>query len=406
MNYPDKVFFSVIAATLLVAAVAVAKTDNERDDSKLLHEPHIAVCHPRDGDVRCHVRVITESDRSTPKTTSLPNGFGPTQFHVAYSVPTTSATKNIIAIVDAYDDPNIYSDLATYSKTYAIPVLPQCAGPIAASASPCFQKVNQFGQTFNYPSVNSGWALEISLDVEVAHAMCQNCGILLVEASSNSYANLMAAVDRAVTLGANEVSNSYGSAEFSGETGYDAHFNHSGIVFTFSSGDAGYGVEYPAASQYVVAVGGTTLFLNSDNSYNSETAWSGSGSGCSQYESKPTWQSDASCTHRAIADVSAVADPNTGAAVYDSVRYQGKSGWFKVGGTSLSSPLIAAVYGLQGTVGSSSPASLPYALGNSANMHDITSGSNGSCAGTYLCTALTGYDGPTGLGTPLGTSAF
>jgi len=201
--------------------------------------------------------------------------------------------------------------------------------------------VNQTGGT-SYPKTNSGWTLEISLDVEMAHAICPNCKILLVEATSNSVANLLAAEDYAVKH-ANIVSNSWGGDEFSAETTstYNGHFNHPGIPITFSSGDTGYGVQFPASSQFVTAVGGTTLILNSNNTRNKETVWSGAGSGCSAYVAKPTWQKDSRCIRRTVADVSADANPTTGAAVYDSVTYQGHSGWFKVGGTSLSAPIIA-----------------------------------------------------------------
>ncbi len=365
---------------------------------------HAAVCAPGNKDeAHCHARVVTDKGGG-PAVSSVPSGFSPAQLHNAYASAVNAPVNQVIAIVDAYDHLSILSDLNTYSSTYGIPGLPACSGPAASSPTPCFQKVNQLGGT-SYPSANAGWALEIALDVEVAHAMCQNCSILLVEANSNSFGDLMAAEDRAVTLGANEISNSYGASEFSGETGYDAHFNHPGVAITASSGDSGYGPQYPAASQYVTAVGGTSLYLNADNSYNHENAWGGAGSGCSSFEIKPVWQSDSGCANRTIADVSAVADPNTGAAVYDSVRYQGKKGWFKVGGTSLSSPLIAGMYALAGGLSSGVyGASLPY--GNAAALHDVLSGSNGSCGGTYLCTSLSGYDGPTGMGTPNGLSAF
>ncbi|MBI3624475.1 S8 family serine peptidase, partial [Candidatus Saccharibacteria bacterium] len=269
-----------------------------------------------------------------------------------------------------------------------------------------FTKVNQRGGT-SYPATNSGWALEIALDVETAHQTCQNCKLILVEADSSSYTNLMTAVDEARTLGATVISNSYGSGEFSGETSFDSYFNHPGVVFTFSSGDSGYGATYPAASPYVTAVGGTSLYLNANNSWLGESVWNGAGSGCSAYESKPGFQSDSGCVKRTIADVSADADPYTGAAVYDSIRYQGRLGWFQVGGTSLASPLIAGIYGLAGGVSQSTQAnSVPYSLVNySTNLHDITTGSNGSC-GTYLCNGVSGYDGPSGLGSPLGFGAF
>lgn len=325
-----------------------------------------------------------------------PSALGPAQFHTAYSLPTTSPTPQTIAIVDAYDSPTVESDLATYSTQYG---LPQCT-----TANGCFRKVNQIGST-TYPGVDAGWALEIALDVETAHQICQNCKLLLVEASNASLSNLGAAENEAVALGATVISNSWGAPEYGAETIDESrYFNHPGVVITASTGDNGYGVEFPSSSRYVTAVGGTTLSLNADNTWKSETTWSGTGSGCSAYVAKPAWQTDWACPRRTVADVSADADPNTGAAVYDSVPYQFQSGWFQVGGTSLAAPLIAAVYALTGHASSANYGSAPY--GNASALHDVTSGSNGSCGGTYLCTAKAGFDGPTGLGTPNGLAAF
>ncbi|MEN9614116.1 MAG: hypothetical protein RLZZ347_423 [Candidatus Parcubacteria bacterium] len=368
---------------------------------------HSAVCSDASaGNMHCSARVTTDA-KGTPQAASLPSGLGPVQFHAAYTTATSTNTRKVIAVVDAYNDPNITTDLATYSTTYGIPQLPACATGKTATSSPtpCFQKVNQNGGT-TYPATDAGWSLEIALDVESAHAMCQNCSIILVEASSASYANLMAAVDRAVALGANVVSNSYGSSEFSGQTAYDSHFNVPGVAFTVSAGDSGYAAEYPASSRYVTAVGGTSLYFTS-GVYNRETVWSGTGSGCSAYSTKPSWQSSliTSCTKRIVGDVSAVADPNTGAAVYSTVKYGNKTGWFQVGGTSLSAPLIAGVYALSGNT-SGSANQIPYTLGSGSNLHDITVGSNGSCGSSPLCTAAVGFDGPTGLGTPKGLGAF
>ena len=233
-------------------------------------------------------------------------------------------------------------------------------------------------------------------------AMCPLCNILLVEASSSSFANLGTGVNRAAAMGAVAISNSYGGNEFSSETSYDtSYFSHPGVAVTASTGDNGYGVEYPAASKNVIAVGGTSL--KKAGGVYTETAWSGAGSGCSGYEAKPSWQHDASCTRRSLADVSAVADPSTGVWIYDS--YAGDTGWEVFGGTSASSPIIASVYAL-GYSGTSSnqPASYPYA--HTGSLHDVVAGSNGTCGGSYLCTAGAGYDGPTGLGTPNGTSGF
>lgn len=377
--------------------------DNKRPE--IASERHVRVCSQGDQDnAGCSARVITDGS-GIAKANVLPSGLGPAEFHSAYTSQTAVAGKQIIAIVDAYDHPRILNDLNVYSDIFGIPRLPACSGSIASSPVPCFQKINQSGGT-KYPKQNAGWALEIALDVEAAHAMCQNCSILLVEANSNSYVNLMAAFDRAIASGATVVSNSYGSNEFSGQTAYDSHFNRPGVAITFSSGDSGYGAQYPASSPYVTAVGGTTLYFNSDKTYNSEMAWAGAGSGCSAYEAKPIWQHDSGCARRTVADVSAVADPNTGAAVYSSVRYGGRQGWFKVGGTSLSAPLIAGIYALAGGIGSGViGSSVPYGA-SVGFFNDILAGSNGSCGGSYLCTAGTGFDGPTGLGTPYGLGAF
>ena len=348
------------------------------------------------GFASCGAQVVANQTGSPLASGAPPaSAYGPAQFHGAYSLPTAAPVAETIGIVDAYDDPNIESDLAAYDSYYGL--LP------CTTANGCFRKVNQSGGT-SYPATDSGWSLEIALDVETAREICQSCTILLVEATSNSFSNLGAAENEAVALGANVVSNSWGGGEFASETQYDSlNFHHPGVPLTFSSGDGAYGVEYPAASPYVTAVGGTTLTL-SGNSYVSEAAWADAGSGCSSYEPKPTWQLDAGCSKRMVADVSADADPNTGAAVYDSVSYSSQSGWFQVGGTSLASPLIAAVYALAGNTAADNYAATPYA--HTSQLHDVSGGSNGSCSPGYFCAALSGYDGPTGLGTPATAAAF
>lgn len=354
-------------------------------------------------EAHCHARLVTEPNGTKPQTTATPAGYGPAQLQAAYNVVGLSSNETI-AIVDAYDHPRIKADLDVYNRTFGLPPFPTCSSTITTG---CFQKVNQRGGT-TYPRSNAGWALEIALDVETAHAICPTCKILLVEADSNSFANLLAAIDRAISMGAHVVSNSWGAGEFSSEISYDSHFNKPGIAFTFSSGDSGYGAQYPAASPYVTAVGGTTLLLDSANNRLNETAWSGAGSGCSAYEPQPAFQTAlglSGCTRRMVADVSAVADPATGAAVYDSVSYQGRKGWFKVGGTSLAAPVVAGIYALAGNV-SSLTAANGYPYSQSAQLYDITLGSNGSCSNLFLCTAGIGYDGPTGLGTPRGLGAF
>lgn len=326
---------------------------------------------------------------------SSPQGLNPADLRSAYNLPSTTAgSGQTIAIVDAFNDPNAESDLATYRAQFGIPA--------CTTANGCFRKVNQSGGT-SFPRNNVGWAEEMSLDLDMVSAICPNCHILLVEATSSSLANLGAAVNTAARLGANAISNSYGGSESSSEVSSDSSFyRHTGIAVTASSGDSGFGPQFPAASQFVTAVGGTSLTRASNSRGWSETAWSGAGSGCSSFISKPTWQTDSGCSRRTIADVSAVADPNTGVSVFDTFGNVG--GWLVFGGTSVSSPIIASVYGLAGNASSINFGAFPYS--HTSSLNDVTSGSNGSCGGSYLCTAKAGYDGPTGLGTPNGTGAF
>ena len=335
----------------------------------------------------------TSSTVSSPAgcTTAHP-GYTPCDLQSAYLLPSTSAgTGQTVAIVDAYDDPNAETDLAVYRAAYGLSTCTTTNG--------CFRKVDQTGGTA-YPAGDTGWAEEISLDLDMASAACPNCKILLVEAGSNSLGNLLSAENMAFALGANAISNSWSASEFRSETTYDSYFHHN-IPITASTGDNGYGVGWPASSPYVTAVGGTSLYTASNARGWSETAWSGAGSGCSSYESKPAWQTGSACARRAVADVSAIADPSTGVAVFDTYN---TPGWMVFGGTSVSAPLIAAVYALAGN--GASIATPSYAYAHTSGLFDVIGGSNGSCGGTYLCTSVAGYDGPTGLGTPNGTSAF
>jgi subtilase family serine protease len=335
--------------------------------------------------------------------TTGPRGMSPSATRVAYGfniIPNQGAGQTI-AIVDAYDDPNIESDLGVFDNQFGLTACTTNNG--------CFSKVYAQGSR---PSTNAGWALEISLDVEWAHAIAPQAKIVLVEAASNSFANLMQGVDVAVGKGASVVSMSFGGGEFSGEALNDTHFAVNGVTFTASSGDSGNGVEYPAASPGIVAVGGTTLTTRGAT-YVSESAWSGSGGGQSTMENEPSYQINYSIPNnsnhwRGVPDVAYDANPNTGFAVYDTVRYQGQSGWFQVGGTSAGSPQWAALFAIansmRASVGKSNLSgtnSAVYGVATaslSSNFHDIASGTNGTC-GT-LCTAVTGYDYVTGLGSP------
>ena len=296
-----------------------------------------------------------------------------------------------MAIVDAYDDPNAEADLGVYRAAYGLAPCTTLNG--------CFRKVNQSGGT-TYPRANTGWAEEISLDVDMVSAVCQNCHILLVEATTNSTTNLIAAEATAGGLGADAISNSWGAGESSSEATWDNSLPGN-VTITASAGDNGYGPSWPAASPKVVSVGGTKLVADASARGWSETVWTGTGSGCSTYESKPSWQADTGCSKRTIGDVAAIADPATGVVVYD---HYGKSGWMAFGGTSVSSPLIASVYTLAGNSKTATAGKMPYLT--PSGLYDVTSGSNGSCTPAYLCTGQLGYDGPTGLGTPHGIAAF
>lgn len=345
------------------------------------------------GIAHCNALLLV-NDGVKPNASS-PSGYNPSDLQGAYNLPSTTAgSGQTVAIVDAYNDPKAESDLSFYRSYFHLPA--------CTTANGCFKKVSQSGSTTKYPSNNASWSQEISLDLDMVSAICPNCHILLVEATSPTSANLGIAVNTAVRLGANAVSNSYGGSESSTESSYASYYNHPGVAITASAGDGGYGVEVPAAYNTVTAVGGTSL--NYSGGTRSETAWNGTGSGCSAYIAKPSWQHDSGCGHRTVGDVSAVADPNTGVSVYDSYAYQGQSGWLVFGGTSVSSPIIASVYALAGNASSITYGSYPYS--HTGSLNDVTSGSNGSCGGSYLCTAGNGYDGPTGLGTPHGTGAF
>lgn len=348
----------------------------------------------------------------TPAITSAPTGYGPADLRDAYHLAGARSNGRTVAVVEAMDDPNAESDLAVYRAAYDL-------APCTA-ANGCFAKVNQGGQSAPLPAADVGWSEEISLDLDMVSAICPDCHILLVEADSPSPADVAIAEDTAAaTRGVVAISNSFGGAEDSMSRAADTHFNHPGVAITASSGDTGYGVNWPASSRYVTAVGGTTL-SRADNARGwIETTWSGAGSGCSASEPKPWWQHDTGCANRTVADVAAVADPATGVAIYDTYNTcgsgvycdelirlglaQGLDGWVQVGGTSVAAPIIAGVYALAGNTKSINGAS--YVYGHPSALFDIMSGTNGDC-GTYLCTAGAGYDGPTGMGSPNGTGGF
>jgi hypothetical protein len=350
---------------------------------------------------------------SVSNPTPVFGALSPSQIATAYGIYLSSITGSgeTIAIVDAYNDPNIRSDLAVFDSTYGLP---------AANLT----VENQYGQTSNLPQTDAGWALEIALDVEWAHVAAPGARIVLVEANSASISDLMTAVWTAANQ-ANVVSMSWGGSEFQGETAFDTttFFARQGVTFIAASGDDGgaSGAEWPAVSPYVVSVGGTTLSLTSSGAIASETAWSvsgnwwsgfsGSAGGVSLYERAPSYQTAAlrgTTARRATPDVSSDANPNTGLSVYDSVSGMGQTGWFQVGGTSAGAPLwagiIAAADHYRAALGKPSLSSvetdfLLYGLYTPSSywtdFHDMTNGWN------FAGSAGPGYDLVTGLGSPV-----
>lgn len=384
-----------------------------------------------------------------------------------------------IALVDAYNDPSAEADLNLYATEFGLPA--------CTNANGCFKQVGENGSeassSLPFPKSKAeleafakgtthqreeaeeaeGWALEIATDVEVAHAVCRNCHILLVEAGGPEYSELETAENTAA-LHATEISNSWGGPE----GGADSQaFNHPGIAITSAAGDDGYlnwdqyatrgeagspyfqGADYPASSPHVISVGGTHLSLRAGGAWQSESAWNSEegggsgGSGCSGSLQAPEWQrhvgdwAQVGCgERRANADIAADADPSTGVNVYDSTPYPYEEAgkklstvlhWVPIGGTSVASPIIASMVALAGGAhGVAYPAQTLYSHLGSPLLHDVTSGGNGQCdaeylscsgslsplspldcgQGAWICNTTPGYDGPTGVGTPNGIGAF
>jgi subtilase family serine protease len=354
---------------------------------------HIRACPAMEGpsSARCYAHIVTDG-RGNVIANTTPAGYGPTQLRAAYSISPASGSPGsgaTVAIVDAYGYPNAASDLAVYRTQFGLGA--------CTTSNGCLKIVNESGGS-SLPKSNTGWDQEQALDLDMVSSMCPNCKILLVQASSASFADLAAAVNYAASQ-AHVVSNSYGGGE-TGSQSYESSYNHAGVAVTASTGDSGFGAQFPATSPHVIAVGGTSLNMSGTTRV-SETVWSGGGSGCSALYGKPTWQSDPLCTRRMEADVSAVADPNTGVAVYGPATRR-SSAWLVFGGTSVAAPLVGGIFGERNDA-------VNYAgniYSHASALYDITSGSNGSCGGTYFCTAGAGYDGPTGLGTPHGDTAF
>ena len=330
--------------------------------------------------------------------TSAIAGFQPADLTevYAYNTPAGAGSGQTIGIVVANDDPKADSDLAVYRSTFGLPACRQSTG--------CLRIVNGANASSALPAPDQNWAQETSIDLDMASAMCPNCKLLLVEAPSADIEGLTAAMQTAIAQGATVVSNSYTTPETAAVAADNAKWNHPGVPIVAGAGDSGYGVGWPASSSYVTAVGGTTLLPILGDLVVLESAWSNTGSGCSKYIAKPSWQHDSGCKMRTVVDTAAVANPAPGVAVYDTYFSTASlAGWNVYGGTSVATPIVAAEYALAGNGKTIGNASGVYA--NSSKRNDIILGLNALCL-NYLCTSGVGYDGPTGLGVPNGPSAF
>ncbi len=398
--------FAVVASTCLLAAAPAMAHWSRVALARTLASPYY-VCPPGHGAPRC--ALIEDPTPAGNHRGPLPagaitkgpvqevspalegggedGGYDPEDLRAAYGMPSaTAGGGETVALVDAESDNSAEADLAAYRSHYH---LPPCT-----AAEGCFRKVNVRGVSGEYPTESSAeWAAETSMDLDMVSAICPGCKILLVEAKLEPAA-LAEAEDEAVALGATEVSNSFVTAQPS-EPAYAADYDHPGVPIAAAGGDEGYGVVTPAANPHVIAVGGTSL--RRPGSRWSETAWSGTGSGCS-LEPKPEWQLDTGCAHRTTNDVAAVADPNTPVSVYDS--FTGNP-WKLEGGTSVATPIVAASMALTDSYTRSFEGAQALYIADQlreTGFNDIVAGSNGTCSPAYLCTAEQGYDGPTGLG--------
>jgi subtilase family serine protease len=410
---------AVVSFAAVFALVAARQSLAQGQGRGYVVVPDSSIEHAQDHGVRAHTNhLLFVPERggkpAPPPAPSTPSGLSPATIRAVYNLSAYGSTdyeiytgSGVIAIVDAYDYPTAQKDFDIFSGQYNLPL---STDNVCNGANPCFVKVLASSGKIRS---NCGWAQEEALDIEWAHAMAPYAQIILVEAKSNSFADLFAAVDKATQLvkaggvgsGAikrGQVSMSWGGSEFSSEASYDSHFpGGGGVVYFASSGDTGGKTIYPSASPNVVAAGGTTLHFSGSN-FSSETAWSGSGGGPSTYESQPTYQSGiVSGSKRGIPDFSFDADPSSGVSVYDSTSCGGLVGWLVFGGTSVSSPSLAGIVNAAGNFNPDSKSELKiiydgFSSTYATNFRDITSGK----AGSY--SAVSGWDFVTGVGSDLG----
>jgi hypothetical protein len=411
-----------VTATSTSASASSGGRDSANSASKVVIKDQASCAKPGKGRVACLAIKRTfylngVRGKIRPLASVQPMGgiaYGANQLRKAYGVTAVGARFKVIAVVDAYHSASAYQDLVDYRAMYDLGPIDNCTKQdvpgmegsimteVPSGKSPCFMQLDQNGKVaVNHDTQDEGWAQETSLDIEMATAICPHCSILLVEAKIATMANFDRAVEIAAEFkGVKAISNSYGGSD-NGEFKYPAYAAASakGIAVVASSGDSGYGASAPANFASVIAVGGTSLRVDARGKWASETAWAKTGGGCSTYNRAASWQPVflTGCAGKMSADVAAVADPATGVAV----AFNG--GWFTFGGTSVAAPIIAGMYAIGPDFGDSAGA---FTLANKDKLHDVTEGSNGRCDVNYWCNARVGWDGPTGLGTPIGSDAF
>lgn len=387
------VLVTVLSLTMALAFGASADAANR--SLPATRSPRAACATAAAHHVRCLVTYRTPPAGQVVNLPQVIRTLGPRDIASAYGL---SGGRNgeTVAIVGAFGYPSLERDLAAYRAHWGLPACTRASG--------CLRIVNSSGRTSPAPSPDPGWALEQALDVQAVSAACPACKILVVQAFSDDIDEVGSAVNTAVRLKAQVVSNSYGGDEFNGIASVaSTYYHHPGVPIVASAGDTGFGpAEFPASSPTVISVGGTTLSRSVRTTRGwTESAWQGGGSGCSAWFAKPSYQSRAlnHCLMRTSTDVSAVGDPYSNFAVYDS--FQTPNNWLLVGGTSLAAPLVAGMIARAGH-STSYGTSAARLYQHRSSFNDITSGTNGYCGGDYLCTAKKGYDAPTGLGSPRG----
>jgi subtilase family serine protease len=384
---------SLLAGAFALIGCGVSSPSTSEDiEDDVPDVPTTAVCTNA---IHCFAHVVIDDEARIVADAAKPSGYGPSDLVSAYHLKSVTTSPGTIAIVDAYNYAAAESDLAKYRAEYGLPA--------CTTANGCFKRVNQNGAASPLPGnapAGDDWTVEAALDLDMASAACPTCKLILVEADDDQGDGLYVAQNGAASLHPTVISNSWGAPESGSVSSLETYFNHSGIGIFVASGDNGYdeggaGPSYPSTSAHVTAVGGTTLKKSTTASRGwSETAWSEAGSSCSKSIAKPSYQTSSACSKRAASDVAAVANPSTGVAVYNAAN----GGWIVVGGTSAASPLVAGIYTLYG-LGGDAPG---WAYSHTSDFYDVKSGKNGSCS-SALCKAGTGWDGPTGVGTPNGS---